>query len=254
MAVGKSSEAHSLKTFVNRLRLHSTLAERDVQALIELPWKFISRSQNTQLVRVGDLTGQCMVLVEGFVHRFRITEEGERQILTIYVPGDPINFEHLYLPLADDGLQVAKDCTLACVAQRDLHALLAAHPAIAEAVMRALLVDASIFREWTLNVGRRDARARIAHLLCEISVRLRAQGFDFQNTPIPLTQDQIADATGLTPVHVNRTLKVLSAERHVSRRGALVMLPDPEALRAVAGFDARYLHLSPWPRNDEPIA
>lgn len=254
MAVGKTSESHSLQTFVKRLRLHSTLAEVDAKALIELPWKILTRAQNTQLVRVGDLTGQCMVLLEGFVHRFRITEEGERQILAIYVAGDPINFEHLYLPLADDGLQVVKDCALACVAQKEVHALLAERPAVGEAIMRALLVDASIFREWTLNVGRRDARARIAHMLCELSVRLRAQGFDFENTPIPLTQDQIADATGLTPVHVNRTLKVLSAEGHIARRGALVMLPNPEALRTVAGFDARYLHLGPDPTIDGPLS
>ncbi|MBS0363476.1 MAG: Crp/Fnr family transcriptional regulator [Proteobacteria bacterium] len=186
-----------------------------------------------------------MVLVEGFVHRFRLTDEGHRQILAIYVSGDPLDFEHLYLPLADDGLQVVRDCTVAYVDQKDLQELIAARPGVAQAIVTALLVDASIFREWTLNVGRRDARARIAHLLCEVATRLQAQGFELPATPIPLTQDQIADATGLTAIHVNRMLKSLSSDGLLQTRRGLILVPDLEALCEMASFDERYLHLQP---------
>lgn len=233
----------ALETFVTRLRLHSTVSDEDSDAILRLPYVLITRRPNMSLTRQGDRVQRCHILIEGFVQRFRISQDGQRQILTIYVPGDPVDFEQLYLPEADDTLQTLRDCTLASIEPDDLRRLMLQRPSVAEAIVRALLVDASIFREWTLNVGRRDARTRIAHLLCEISARLQAQGFDFENVPLPLTQDQIADATGLTPVHVNRTLKSLSQDRWISRRGALVLLPDPEALRSLAGFDAGYLHL-----------
>lgn len=234
--------AQSLEPFTTRLRLHSTLLDADADALARLPWTLLTRPQNAHIVREGDATMQCLVLLDGFAHRFRTTANGERQILTIYVPGDPIDFDHLFLPEADDGLQAIRDCVLASTSQAALRELMAKRPAVGDAIVRALMVDASIFREWTLNVGQRDARTRIAHLLCEIALRLDAQGFDFANTPIPLTQDQLADATGLSQVHVNRTLRGLRLDGVIERRGALVIAPNLEGLRQVAGFDRRYLH------------
>lgn len=237
-----AEESLQLTALATRLRLHSSLSEGDVEALGRLPWTLTTRSQNSQIVREGDATRHCMVLLKGFAHRFRTTRNGERQIMAVYVPGDPVDFDHLYLPMADDGLQALRDCVLALVGQDALRELMVERPTISEAIVRALMVDASIFREWTLNVGQRDARARIAHLLCEIAVRLQAQGFDFANTPIPLTQDQMADATGLTSVHVNRTLKTLKADGVVHRRGGLVVAPNLVAMQQIAGFDPRYLH------------
>ena len=232
----------SLDAFVRRLRLHSNLSDADAEKIRALPLQLVNLRHNSQPVRQGDRTDKCIVLVQGFMHRFRLSADGQRQILAIYVAGDPVDFEHLFLPEADDGLQVVGESVLALIDQDDLRKLMADQPQIAEAITRALLVDASIFREWTLNVGQRNARVRIAHLLCEVSAKLQAQNFDFENTPLPLTQDQIADATGLTPVHVNRTLKALGADKWIERRGALVMLPSPDGLRQRAGFDARYLH------------
>jgi CRP-like cAMP-binding protein len=106
------------------------------------------------------------------------------------------------------------------------------------------LVDASIFREWTLNVGRRDARTRTAHLLCEFAMRLEVAGlgeqFDYE---LPMTQDQLADALGLTPVHVNRTLKALEAEGLIERTRRSVRIVNWKALANVGDFDPNYLHL-----------
>lgn len=250
MAATAPPHTSALDAFIRRLRLHSVIPNSDADDLRALPRKILKLRNNSQLVREGDRTDHCLVLVKGFMHRHRYTEDGHRQILAIYVPGDPVDFDHLFLPEADDGLQVVRDSVLASIGQNDLRRLMAARPAVAEAITRALMVDASIFREWTLNVGRRDARTRIAHLLCEVSARLEAQDFDFESIPLPLTQDQIADATGLTAIHVNRTLKALSSEKWIERRGAMVMLPDPNALRDLAGFDARYLHLAHPAKRD----
>lgn len=239
-----ASEVHPLDAFIRRLRLHSRLADADAEAIRRLPFKLLQTRQNAQPVREGDLTSHCMILVSGYIHRFRITEGGDRQILAIYVSGDPIDLDRLYLPVADDTLQAIRESAIARIPQQSLHDLCAARPAIADAIVRAVLVDSSVFREWILNVGRRDARTRIAHLFCELAVRLKAQGLPFEHVPMPLTQDQIADATGLTSVHVNRILKALRAEGHIERSaGGLVCVPDLDKLLIVGGFDFRYLHL-----------
>jgi CRP-like cAMP-binding protein len=109
-----------------------------------------------------------------------------------------------------------------------------------------ILVEASIFREWVLNVGRRDSRARIAHLLCELAVRLNEEGLakDY-GYDLPMTQEQIADAVGLTPVHVNRTLKALEEDGLVIRTKRNISFPEWQRLRSVGDFNQRYLHLEP---------
>ena len=101
-----------------------------------------------------------------------------------------------------------------------------------------------MFREWTLNIGRRDSRSRIAHLLCEFAVRMTAQGLQPQgNFELPVTQEQLADATGLTPVHVNRVLKGLQAEGLIERNRRVISFPHWQRLREVADFNMRYLHI-----------
>jgi CRP-like cAMP-binding protein len=110
----------------------------------------------------------------------------------------------------------------------------------------SLLVDASIFREWILNVGRRDARTRLAHVLCEFSIRLEAQGLADENGyELPMTQEQLADVLGLTPVHVNRTIMALEAEGFIARDKRRLRFPDWRKMRDVADFNQRYLHLEP---------
>jgi CRP-like cAMP-binding protein len=234
---------HSLDGLIRRLRLHSPLSEEDADAIRRLPVVLTHQRRGSMIFRAGEETCQCAVIGEGFAHRFRTTAGGGRQIMAIFVPGDPIDFDHLFLPFADDEAQALDDVVLAHVRHQDLWELISGRPTVGQAITRALLVDSSIYREWTVNVGQRDARTRIAHLLCEVSARLQAQGFDAETLALPLTQDQIADATGLTPVHVNRTLKALSEDGCIERRGPHVMLPSPNKLRRVAGFDPLYLHL-----------
>jgi CRP-like cAMP-binding protein len=108
------------------------------------------------------------------------------------------------------------------------------------------LVDASIFREWTLNVGRRPARERTAHMLCEFAISLEVAGLGTQlDYELPMSQEELADALGLTPVHVNRTLKALQAEGLIERTRRSVLIPDWKRLARVADFDPNYLHLEP---------
>jgi CRP-like cAMP-binding protein len=132
------------------------------------------------------------------------------------------------------------------VPRTEIQELAQSRPAIGHAILVKILVEASIFREWVLNVGRRDSRTRMAHLLCELAVRLDAEGLtrDY-GYELPMTQEQLADSVGLTPVHVNRTLKALEAEGLITRTKRNIGFPDWHRLRTVGDFNQRYLHLEP---------
>jgi CRP-like cAMP-binding protein len=237
-----SAPDQSLAPFVRRLRLHADLVDRDVEAILRLPFVKAKRGKYSYLAREGDLPNKCAILLSGFVERHRMAADGGRQILAIYVAGDPLNLDHLFLPTADDALETLKASEFAFIRHKDLLDLLAERPSIARAMMSSLLVDSSIFREWTLNVGRRDARTRIAHLLCELSFRLEAQGYKPEDIVLPLTQYHIADAAGLTPVHVNRMLRQLQSEGLLEGKGGSFKLPDWTRLREIADFSPHYLH------------
>lgn len=127
-------------------------------------------------------------------------------------------------------------------------------PAIGRAMWYETLIDASIFREWTLNVGRRDARTRTAHLLCEFALRLEAVGLGERcRYELPMTQEQLADALGLTSVHTNRTLKTLTEDGLITRTHRSVQISDWPALMAVGDFDPAYLHLGSSERANDRV-
>ena len=196
------------------------------------------------LVREGDVPTHCAVLVNGFAYRQKVTGEGARQILAVCIPGDAIDFQNMFLDVSDHSVQLLTRATVAEIPRDALQQLVEARPAVGVAVIHTTLVEASIVREWVVNVGRRDARARIAHILCEFAVRLESRGLANSNGfDLPMTQEQLADATGLTPVHVNRVLKILEAEGLISRQRRNVQFVDWRALQDVGDFSRRYLHI-----------
>jgi CRP-like cAMP-binding protein len=235
-----------LDLLLHRLELRVTLPEVDRAALLALPFKMRTLEPATYLVREGDPPEFCAVLGSGFAYRQKLTGDGLRQIIALHIPGEALDFQHLFLDVADHSVQMLTRGEVALVARKDLHALVRERPAIGNAIMVDLLVEASIFREWVLNVGRRDARARLAHVLCEFAMRLEAQGLGGpEGYELPITQEQLADALGLTPVHVNRTLKVLTAAGLITRSKRNIGIPNWERLREVGDFNQRYLHLEP---------
>ena len=236
---------NTLDLLVRKLGIRAELQPDDCAALLALPHTIKSVDASTYLVREGELPGPCAVLVSGFAYRHKLTGDGARQIIAVHIPGEALDFQHLFLDEADHNVQTLTRCEVALVPRQAIRDLMSARPAIAQAVMIGILAEASVFREWIMNVGRRDARARIAHLLCEFAIRLDAQGLtDPAGYSLPMTQEQIGDATGLTAVHVNRMLKGLEADGLVSRKGRDVSFPRWQALRDVGDFGERYLHLS----------
>jgi CRP-like cAMP-binding protein len=233
-----------LERMVRKLELRAKLSDGDRKALLALPHTVKVLEAATYLIREGDPPVHCAVVLTGFAYRQKITGEGGRQILGIHVPGDMLDLQNLLLSVSDHNVQTLTRAEVALIPRTALHKLIVERPGVAHALFIDTLVDASIFREWLLNVGRRDSRTRLAHLLCEFALRLEAVGLaEDHGYELPMTQEQLADATGLTPVHVNRMLKTLDAEGLVEREKRRVRIPDWQRMRHVADFSERYLHL-----------
>lgn len=187
--------------------------------------------------------------MSGFAYRQKVTGEGTRQIVALCIPGDAIDFQNMFLSISDHGIQILTRAVVADIPREPLQQLMLKRPAIGVAIIHSTLIEASILREWVVNVGRRDARARIAHVLCEFAVRLEARGLASKDGfELPMTQEQLGDATSLTPVHVNRVLKGLQADGLISRQRRNIQFTDWRALQDTADFTRRYLHL---PGEDE---
>jgi CRP-like cAMP-binding protein len=198
---------------------------------------------NRDLVREGETTDQIHILTEGWACRFKTTFDGSRQIVALLVPGDVVNLDALMFRRPHYGVRSLTPATVVSIASGNLLELADGHAGIARALTRLALIENAILGQWALCLGRHSAHKRLAHLFCELAVRLGgdepvATAFD-----MPLTQEQLADALGLTPVHVNRTIKQLRHEGLVETSSRAVGLPDVRRLRDEAEFDPAYLHI-----------
>jgi CRP-like cAMP-binding protein len=183
-------------------------------------------------------------VLEGFACSSKTSGEGKRQILNFHVPGDFPDLLSLNLDVLDSTLTTISPCRIGFVQHEAIQQISERHPKIARALWRSTLIDAAVFREWVVNVGVRPAYSRIAHLLCEVLVRLRAVGLA-QNfsCEFPISQTEIAAATGLSSVHVNRSLQELRANRLIKLDRTGLRALDWEGLQAAGDFDPAYLHL-----------
>lgn len=240
----RSLKDHPLAPLVRNLASRAPLDDQDRAALLDLPFAVRALEPASYLVREGDPPLNCAVLISGFAYRQKVTGDGARQILSIHIPGEPIDLQNIFLDEADHSVQMLTRGELALIPRAPLQEIARARPAVAHAILVYSLIEASIFREWLLSVGRRNARARLAHVLCEFAIRLEAAGLaDGGGCELPMTQEQLADAVGLTPVHVNRTLKTLESEGLISRDRRYVSFLDWKGLREAGDFNQRYLHL-----------
>jgi CRP-like cAMP-binding protein len=219
------------------------LSNDDQAAVLNLTWVRKQFQRDTYLAREGEPTSVCTLLLHGFAYRQKILSDGSRQIISFHIPGEFLDIQNSLLEVADHNVQALTRCLVAIIPKEALLAVMGARPAVRQAIWLDSLLDSSVFREWVVNVGRRDAKQRIAHLLCELSLRLKGAGlgdgpmFDF-----PLTQEQIADATGLTAVHTNRTLQALRKSGLISLTASKLTILDWDALAEVGDFSERYLH------------
>ena len=238
------SSTEPLAPLVRKLLNIHPLSSEDQEAVLALPHKVRQLEHGQYIVREGDLPTHSCLVVSGFAIRHKIMGDGARQIVNVHVAGDMVDLQNSLLSVADHNVQTLTAMEAAFIPSGAILDIAFSRPAVGKALWLETLVEGSIVREWIANVGRRNSLTRVAHLLCEFAYRLDAVGIGKQcNYELPMTQEQIADAVGLTPVHVNRTLKSLDAAGLTTRTRRSVVINDLERLAEVGDFRSIYLHL-----------
>ncbi len=234
-----------LEQMIRKLRTRGDLDDEDCGAIRALQPIKRAYEAPSYILREGEPPRRnCSFIVAGLAFRQKLAANGARQIVSIHMAGDFVDLQNLFLRTADHSVQALTRLECAEIDREALQQLVTERPAIARAMWVDSLVDGSIFREWILNVGRRDARTRVAHLLCEFALRMEAAGIaEHHRYELPMTQEQIGDAVGLTPVHVNRTLRSLVADGLIKREKRHISFDSWEDIRTAADFSALYLHL-----------
>ena len=229
--------------FVEKLSGLAKLDSRDVAALEAAtanPRRYAARQD---LIREGDEPGPMFVVLEGWISRYKLLPSGARQIMAFLMPGDACDLHIKLLAEMDHSIQAVTPASVVKVPQAEMQAMMDEHPAIARAMYTAQLVDEGIMRAWIVSMGRRNSIERVAHLACELYLRARNIGLTHDTEfALPLSQNILADALGMTAVHINRVLKELRLTGAMAiTRGNLTIL-DPTQLTQIAGFDENYLH------------
>jgi len=221
-----------------------TLSDDERQALKNLPMQLAVLKDHQDLVREGDRPSRSCLILSGFTATYKITAGGKRQIVAFGIPGDTPDLQSLHLKVLDISVGTLTPCRMGFITHEDLHDICTLYPRIAAAFWRETLIEGAIFREWVTNVGRREAYNRMAHVLCELLVRLRAVGLaEAYACELPITQGEFADAMGITTVHVNRVLQAMRVDGLIELNGDRLTIPEWDRLKDVGEFDPTYLHL-----------
>lgn len=229
--------------FVEKLRGFAPLTNQDVMLLEEVTKVVRPVSAGHDLIREGDRPDPVFVILEGWACRYKLLPEGGRQIVAFLMPGDTCDIHVSVLAEMDHNIQVLTDARVSTIGRADMDRLLHERPQISRALWSAQLVDEGTLRAWIVSMGRRDSAGRVAHLMCELYIRARNIGLIADGELLlPLTQIVLADAVGLTPVHVNRVLRKLRPTGGIIIRRGSIVISDPVVLARVAGFDENYLH------------
>jgi len=230
---------------IKKLQITTALDADDIKAIEHLSMVTKELPAHTAIVREGERPQHSALVIDGFACSSKTTDTGKRQILSIHIPGDIPDLQSLHLHVMDHDVTTLSRTTIGLIPHEALRTLTRERPMVAEALWRETLIDAAVFREWIVNVGRRSAVMRLAHLLAEIGRRLQALGLaPGDRFELPMTQLDIADALGLTPVHINRVVQELRREGLLELRKQSVYLPDLPRLKELGDFDDLYLHQS----------
>lgn len=210
--------------------------------VLKLEGRVEQRARREDIVLPGDRTSHACLIMDGVAARYDQTDCGARQYTALHIPGDMCDLHSAILPVATWGIEALNPVTIFRVAHSALLGAAETYPAIARAFWRDTTADGGIFTKWAANLGRKPALARMAHLICEIGTRMEHAGLGLRTDfPLNLTQEQLADALGLTPVHVNRTLQALRADGLVRTGNKRIEVLDWDGLTACADFREDYL-------------
>jgi CRP-like cAMP-binding protein len=228
---------------VRKLENFIRLTSEEKQALEKIAQPTRRLGPREDVVRDGDRPRHVNVVLEGWACRYKQLEDGRRQVISIFLPGDLCDPHVFVLRKMDHSLGTLTSVVLAEISEAAIREISVQFPRVAEALWWEMLVTSAIQREWTVSLGQRLATERLGHLFCELFLRLRAVGMTSDTScEFPITQADLGDAMGLSTVHINRTLKELRAEGLIRLRGRQLTIPDFPALQAASLFDPSYLH------------
>lgn len=234
----------ALRLLLKRLLLRSTLGREEAGALLGLPGEVVSVRPHIDFVASGEQVEHSCLIADGLAARFEQLEDGRRQIIGLHLPGDLVDLYSLLLPKASVPLQTLCTSTIVKIPHLELRRAVQKWPNLGMALWRDSLIDGNFVAQAVVRLGRRDAFARVAHLLCEMALRYQALGaVELSAFRFPVTQEQLADTVGLTSVHVNRTLKTLREKGLVVIASGQVRILDWPGLQRAAAFDPDYLCL-----------
>lgn len=226
-----------------RLSEYTRLSVPDVSAIDAASRRVRRLRAHDDLLREGDTPRGVFLMLSGWACRYKTLEDGRRQIVSFFVPGDLCDLNLFVLREMDHSLGALTPATVAEISRDEFDQLTEGSPRVTQALWWNLLVTMAIQREWTVNLGQRTAYERLAHLFCELFVRLRGVGLTRgDRCDFPLTQNDLADATGLTAVHVNRTIQELRRQNLIELNRRELRIPDLDALMRAGLFNINYLH------------
>lgn len=236
----------ALERFLNRLLRRSRLSVEEQSAILGLTSHASQVPAHREVVASGDHVHHACLVADGLIGRTDQMKDGRRQITALHIPGDMCDLHSVVSPAAGWGIEALTTSLVLRVPHYDLRNVAIAYPAIALAFWRDTTADASVLAKWVGNLGRRNAASRVAHLLCEMGVRMEEAGLGTRTRyALPMIQAQIADAMGLTSVHVNRTLQALRRDRVVRTDERTVHVEDWGRLTEIAEFDPEFLLIKP---------
>jgi CRP-like cAMP-binding protein len=230
--------------FVARLLRRSMLSSEEAHALLNLSFRAAQLPAHADIIYPGETVSHACLVAKGLVGRFDQMRDGKRQIAAFHIPGDMCDLHSVVAPTAGWGMGALSATTVLFVPHAELRKLALGYPNVSLAFWRDSTADASVLAKWVGNLGRQEARARLAHLLCETGVRLELAELGTRSSfVLEATQEQLADALGLTAVHVNRTMQALRRDGLVATHGRTIEIADWQRLAQVADFDPAYLLL-----------
>jgi CRP-like cAMP-binding protein len=220
----------NIDLFIRKLRARHALSREEENAIRSMRWSERRFSRSQLMVRSGEKLDHSMLLMSGFAQRCKFAADGARQIVEVNIPGDFTDLHSFILKRLEHEVVAASRCDVAAVPHSELGRVSEQFPRLARVFWFQTLIDAAIHREWMLVLGKKRSRSRVAQFFCDA---------------LPFSQQELADITGMTPVHLNRSLKELRDAGQVSFRGGQVELCDPAGLSRSAQFDPNYLHIGP---------
>lgn len=229
-----------------KLESIARLEAHDREAIAALPLRKRSVEAGVDIVAHGAIPTECSFVIDGLLCRYALTGEGNRQIVSFHIPGDLPDRDSLHMAALDHSVGSLSAARIAFIPHAALYRLVETHPNIALAFWRDAVAEGGVYRQWLTSIGRRTAKQRLAHVICETFARMEAVGqADSGQFHFPVTQGQLGDALGLSSVHINRTLQELRNDGLLTWKGTVVTILEPERLREAGDFDPSYLRLKP---------